>query len=383
MDYATQWATGLGFVILPASVIYTANRFEPLSRVSPVIWCYLLGIVLGNAGLLPASAAPAQQAVAEGAVALSVPLLLFSADLRNWRALGRNAGLSMALAAASVTVVVGIGHLLFAGVVPQSAEVGGLLVGVYTGGTPNLAAIRSALQVDPSVYVTVHTADVVVGGLYILFIITAAKPLFSRLLLPFSARISDPVPAPRSEGVASAFSKAALSDTLRALVLAIALVAVSVGIAELLTPQWSSVAVILFLTTLAIGASLFPAVQRLETSFSLGEYIVLVFCVAVGSMADLTQILGASPAILLLVTYTVAFSLLLHLLLARACGIDVDTMIVTSTAAICSPPFVGMVAVSIDNRAVVAAGITAGILGYAAGNYLGVGVGLLLRTLAG
>jgi uncharacterized membrane protein len=159
-------------------------------------------------------------------------------------------------------------------------------------------------------------------------------------------------------------------------------VAASVGLAELLPAEWSSVAVILLLTTFAIGASFVPRVRRLDTSFSLGEYIVLVFCAVVGSMADAGEIVTASPGILLFVAYTVLFSLLLHLGLARLFRIDVDTMIVTSTAAICSPPFVGMVAVSIRNRAVIAAGITAGILGYAVGNYLGVATAVLLRSLA-
>jgi uncharacterized membrane protein len=181
--------------------------------------------------------------------------------------------------------------------------------------------------------------------------------------------------------VGSAFSREGLPTTLRALLVAVLLVGASVGIAELLPREWNTAAVILLLTTFAIAASFVPRVRSLHTSFSLGEYIVLIFCAVVGSMADAGQILGASPGILLFVAFTVTASLLLHLLLARLFRIDVDTMIVTSTAAICSPPFVGMVAVSIGNRAVIAAGITAGIIGYAVGNYLGVLTGIVLGAL--
>jgi uncharacterized membrane protein len=315
-------------------------------------------------------------------VALSIPLMLFSADLRNWRVMGRKAGLSIVLAGLAVTVVVAVGHVAFRGVVPRTPELAGLLVGVYTGGTPNLAAIRTALEVDSSIYVTVHTADVVVGGLYILFIITAAKPLFSKFLLPFVAEGIEPQEVPGNRGVAAAFSRIGLPKTLKAFGIAVLLVGASVGLAELLPAEWTSVAVILLLTTFAIGASFVRRVRELDTSFSLGEYIVLIFCAVVGSMADVGQILSASPGILLFVAYTVLCSLLLHLVLARMFRIDVDTMLVTSTAAICSPPFVGMVAVSIGNRTVIAAGITAGILGYAVGNYLGVATGVLLRSLA-
>ncbi len=381
MEQLAQSVTAIGFMVLPASVLFTARRMEIIARVSPVIWCYLLGILIGNSGLLPETVMPAQELLAEVTVALSIPLMLFSADLRNWRLMGRKALVSMVLAGLSVTVVVAAGHLLFRGIVPRTPDLAGLLVGVYTGGTPNLAAIRTALQVDSSIYITVHTADVVVSGLYVLFVITAAKPLFSRFLKPFVADGLEPQPVPASAGVGSAFSREALPVTLRAFALAALLVGVSVGLAELLPPEWTTAAVILLLTTFAIGAGFIPSVRALHTSFSLGEYVVLVFCAVVGSMADAGQILTASPAILLFVSYTVVLSLTLHLALARLFRIDVDTMIVTSTAAICSPPFVGMVAVSIGNRAVIAAGITAGILGYAVGNYLGVFTGVVLRSL--
>lgn len=40
-----------------------------------------------------------------------------------------------------------------------------------------------------------------------------------------------------------------------------------------------------------------------------------------------------------------------------------------------------MAAVAIRNRAIISAGITAGIIGYAAGNYLGVVMALVLERL--
>jgi len=63
--------------------------------------------------------------------------------------------------------------------------------------------------------------------------------------------------------------------------------------------------------------------------------------------------------------------------------VDRDTMMISSTAAICSPPFVGMVAGALGNRALIAPGIAAGILGYAMGNYLGVMASRLLSLFLG
>jgi len=57
----------------------------------------------------------------------------------------------------------------------------------------------------------------------------------------------------------------------------------------------------------------------------------------------------------------------------------VEEIMISSTAAICSPPFVGLVAGALGDKKIIAPGITAGIVGYAVGNYLGV---LVARVLA-
>jgi uncharacterized membrane protein len=58
--------------------------------------------------------------------------------------------------------------------------------------------------------------------------------------------------------------------------------------------------------------------------------------------------------------------------------IDADTVIITSTAMIYSPPFVPVVAAALKNRDVIISGLTTGIIGYVIGNYLGIFTGFLL-----
>ena len=74
-------------------------------------------------------------------------------------------------------------------------------------------------------------------------------------------------------------------------------------------------------------------------------------------------------------------SLLLHALLCRLAHVDSDTFMVTSVAAVCSPPFVPMMARALGNPATILSGMTAGIIGYALGNYLGISLGLFLQGL--
>lgn len=383
------------YLVIPAAVIYAPNRLPILRGVQPVITCYLLGLMIGNLGVLPADVGPLQDSLSSVAVAFSVPLMLFGLDLRSLKRLSPRAGLALLLAAAAIVVVASAGHVLFRSSIAESEKVSGLLVGVYTGGTPNLAALKNALEVESSLYITVHTADLVVGGIYLLFVITVAKGVFSRFLPAFD--VPEPVaggsvdnrraddasesrtPEPMRFG--DIYARENRRTSLAALGLAAVLVAASLGIAMLFPPNAETIVVILALTTLSIGASLLHSVKRLRAAFKLGEYIILVFCVVVGSMANVGEMLAASPAILGFVAFAVFGSFGLHLLLCRLFHVDVDTMLVTSTAAICSPPFVGLVAIAIDNRRLIAAGITTGIAGYAIGNYLGVAISLALSAL--
>jgi uncharacterized membrane protein len=259
-----------------------------------------------------------------------------------------------------------------------------MMVGLYTGGTPNLAAISTALDVPSEPYLAVLASDTILGGVYLLFVITIAKPLLSRVLKPFQKDDSvaieeiDPLATARFGDI---FRKPYRIQSLSAFGLAVLVVGISLGISMLVPPDWETVVVLFSLTTLAIIASLIPRVRELKTSFRMAEYLVLVFCLVVGSMANIERLLHTPPQLLGFVALTLFGSLFLHIVFCKIAGIDVDTMIVTSTAAICSPPFVGMAAVAIRNRAIISAGITAGIIGYAAGNYLGVLLALVLERL--
>jgi uncharacterized membrane protein len=74
-------------------------------------------------------------------------------------------------------------------------------------------------------------------------------------------------------------------------------------------------------------------------------------------------------------------SLVLKTLLSKLFRIDADTLIAASTALICSPPFVPMMAGALKNKQVMVTGITIGIIGYAVGNYLGVTIAYILNAM--
>ena len=145
--------------------------------------------------------------------------------------------------------------------------------------------------------------------------------------------------------------------------------------------QWGTIGAILAITTLSIAASFIRPLRRVRQTHQAGQYFILVFCLVVGSTADIMKLLAAAPSVIGYVSLTVFGSLILHVALAAIFRVDTDTMIITSVAGICSPPFVPMVASALKNRDVILPGVVTGLIGWVVGTYLGIGISTILSAL--
>jgi len=330
----------------------------------------------------------AQDMLTSVVVPLAFPLLLFSLNVRKWLKHAKAGFISMGLALISVIIIICSGYLIFRNVVPDSWKVAGMLVGVYTGGTPNLASLKVALEVEPTLFVMTSTYDIIVGAVTILFFITAGPRVFRAFLPPFK-HDGEAVDTEKAAAEAKSFDdfsgmlkKGRLLPLILALGVSILIFVVSVGISMLLPNLSQMVVVILAITTLAIVGSLVPWLNRIEKTFQLGMYFVLVFSFAVASMADLGVIFDIRfLGLFAYVMYAYFGSILLHLLLSKLFRVNADDYLITTTAFIYSPPFVPVIAGALKNKEVIITGITVGILGYVIGNYLGVGLGYFLKGL--
>jgi uncharacterized membrane protein len=321
-------------------------------------------------------------------VPLAFPLLLFSLNIKKWLHFAREGFISMILALISVVAIVSSGYFIFKNVVPDSWKVAGMLVGVYTGGTPNLVALKVALGVDPSLFVMTSTYDMIVGAITIIFFITVGPRLFRAILPPFKhyrdTGVTDEIieEAESFEDYTGMFGNNRLLPLVKALGIALLIFIVSFGISLLLPNISQMVVVILSITTLALIASLINWINKIEKTFQLGMYFILVFSFTVASMADLGAIFSIGFLGLFgYISYAYFGSLIFHLILSKIFKVNADDFLITTTAFIFSPPFVPIVAGALKNKDVIITGITVGIIGYVIGNYLGVGLGYFLKGL--
>jgi uncharacterized membrane protein len=401
-------ALAIVFLAVPALALALARRYAWASKLGTIVLCYLAGLLVANLGLLPPGAAPVQKLMSEATIALALPMILFTVDVRAWSRIAGKAVLSMALATASIVAVAVALFAVYRGLGATAPhELAGLAVGVYTGGTPNLAAIKAALGVPDARYLLFNAFDTVVSAAYLMFMLSAAAPLLGRWL-PAAAAPARPgaaagagdggavpgagpgaggAPAPRAdvdthdEDYAPLLTRRGVWRVLQSLAVAVLVVGLSVGLGQAVGGTDATAVVVALLATLGLAASFVPPVRRLAESYKAGMYLIYVFSFAVASMARLDTVQWSDMGLFAFVAAAVFASLALHALLCRFAGVDVDTFMVTSVSAICSPGFVPLVARSLRDRAMLASGIGTGVIGYAIGTQLGIAVALLLRGL--
>ena len=315
-------------------------------------------------------------------IPLAIPLLLFSLNIRSWFRMAGKTFLSMILALISITLVIALVGYFYRPYIPGMNKIAGMLTGLYTGGTPNLASLKMMLNVDVDTYIKVHTYDMVPSLLYLLFLISIGRVFFRRLLLPYPYHAKTSVLAAEQyeeNSYKGIFKLKVLLSLLFALFIAVLIFALSGLISFIFAREHQMLVIILSITTLSILTSFIPRINRIEKSFELGMYFILVFSVVVASMADAQRLLNISFVLFSAICIAIFGSLFVHTFLCRLFKVDADTLMITSTALICSPPFVPMIAGALKNREIVVSGLTVGIIGYAVGNYWGVLMSVILK----
>jgi uncharacterized membrane protein len=385
----TQMLFTVLFLLIPVAILWLSHHQDWARKIGIIVLCYVSGLLVGNAGLIPQGVASVQQQVTDLSIALAMPLLLFTLDIRQWRRVAGKAMLSMLFATTAVVTIATSLFFAFKGQGVESAShFAAMSVGVYTGGTPNLAAIKAGLDIPHSEYIVFHSLDTFLGAGYLLLMLTLGIPLSRRVLPHFPNLAVDTVEDKHhfdSDDYSPLLEKRNFAEVFKAMTLAALVVLAALGLSQLhglmFSADNSSAVVIVALTTLGILLSLVPQVRAMHLSYKLGMYLIYVFCFVVASMASVEQLAAVDFSIAVFLFGTIAGSLLLHALLCRVAGIDSDTFMVTSVAAVCSPPFVPMMARALGNPATILSGMTTGIIGYALGNYLGISLALLLQRL--
>lgn len=364
------------YVFSPAIILWSCKRYKWVENVGSVLWAYLIGLLLGNFDLLPNNVANIQDLMTTLTVPLAIPLMLFSSHSKDWKQMAKTTFLSLIAGVTGVIIAIIIGFFVLRHSGIENLEkISGMLVGVYTGGTPNLAALKLMLDIDSETYIALHTYDMLVSFVFLIFMITIAQKVLA-YILPKTIKTDDKLILNEKDKKLPLNSK--IKAIIFSLTIAIVIFAIAGGLSLFFGSEQQMVIVILSITTLGILASFNTKIYNTPYSFDTGMYLILIFSVVVASMVDIRAFITEPPTLFYYILFAVFASMILQVLISRLLKIDVDTTIIVSTSLICSPAFVPFVATAIHNKKVIVGGITAGLIGFSIGNYLGFALSKLL-----
>lgn len=374
-------------LIFPVIVLEIVKRNKMAGMIGPVILCYAVGLVAGNTPRTPVDL-ELSQSVAEIAVPIAISLMLLSTRFMSWLKYAKRTALAFGLAVVAILVVsfaVSAFFLKTGSEIPEIWKLSGMMVGVYTGGTPNLAAIGVGLGMPNETFIILNACDLVLSAIYLLLLLTIAQKMALRFLPSFvKIETTDRDETFHYQRLQRRLStRDIIRSLLFALTIALAILGLSVGFSLLLIQKITAPNVILMVTTLSIAASFVKRIRFLPRTYEFGEYFLLVFCLGIGSISNFGQLVQASPEMLIFVTCVFFGTISFHFLLCWIFRVDADTMLITSVAGIFGPAFIGPVASVLKNKDIVVGGLTTGLVGYAIANYLGMGMAYFFHWIFG
>lgn len=387
----------LAYLLIPALIVIACQKFSLLDKAGVVVLSFGLGIAIAAGLDLSAffdteTINAVQKDVSEISIAIALPLLLFSINVKSALNMAGDTLKGMGLALLSVIVISTAGAIIFNDQVADVWQVAGMSVGAYTGGGPNMAAIKTAIEGKESIFVTMVTYDILFSAMYLIFVMSIGQRVFGLFLNKYqskndSGEIDYAGMEHMADETAHGYKKLAsiksIPQTLAALLSSGLVVGLALFIASLVPETYKSTTTIIGITSLGLAASFIPRVRDLANSFQLGMYLILVFCFTMGTMTDTNIFTNIDLGLAGYISFILIGSLIMQALLCKLFKIDTDTFLITSSAAIMSVPFIPVIAGALKNREILLPGFAAAIIGYAVGNYLGIIVANVSRMLVG
>lgn len=385
---------------LLAAAVAAAVALEIRSKVFRALGSALVGILLGmilsNTGVIPGES-PAYDFLAGPAVSAGIILILLTVDIRSVAKAGPRMLAAFVIGGVGSALGASVAALVLADAIgPETWKLAGQYTATYTGGGVNFAAVGAALDTSGELFAAGIAADVTMTAIWMAICLTV--PIL------FSRGGVDEDREPHLEAAGDYASQAGVGEghedddepslhrmlfssvgavELHDLAFMAAIVLGTLWVSDWLGVVFAPVPSVLFLTTIALILAQIPAVAGLKGTGVLGNYLVLIFLASNGAMSVLANIVVIGPPIVYFAATTVAVHGLVIFGVGRLVGLDLKTLAVASQANVGGPASAMALATARGYTDRLLPGVAVGLLGYAAGNYLGLAVAAVLRGMIG
>lgn len=358
------------------------RRFAALSRLGAALIGIVLGALLANLGIVPRTS-PVYEAVEGPVLSLAIVFLLLAVNLGELRAIGPSMLGAFALGALGTMIGALTGALLLAPALgPETWRLAGAVTGTYIGGSLNFAAVARAVGLEGSTFAAATAADNVTTTLWMAA--SLALPLFLARRWPAPPAVAGGSADPPPPGDAAPHPYwGAVQGSLFHLVGLATIGAIVLLLARATAALVPAVPEILWLTTFALAVAHVPGVRGLRLAEPLGNLGLHLFLVVIGVHSIVAEILRVGPAVFYYTLWAVA----VHALVLFGAGFwlraRLDVLTVTTQACVGGPSTAMAIAVARGWPSLVVPGVAVALLGYAVGNYLGLGVAYAVRAWIG
>ena len=382
--------TAVFFVL--AGVVAVAIALELRTKVFRALGSALVGILLGmllsNSGIIPGESV-VYEFLGGPLVYAGIILILLTVDVRSIIEAGPTmlaafmVGSIGSAAGASISA-----YLLADSIGPETWKLAGQYTATYMGGGVNFAAVGAALDTSGDLFAAGIAADVMMTAIWMATCLTV--PVLFAVRSPSAP--TEPLAAESDATAADGNAKATLHQMLYSSVGAIRLQDLATMAVIVLGTLWVSDALgawlapipsVLFLTTIALLFAQLPAVRSMHGAGVMGNYLVLIFLSGNGAMSVIANIVVIGPPIVYFALITVTVHGLIIFGVGRLVGLDLPTLAVASQAAVGGPASAMALATARGYHDRLLPGVAVGLLGYAAGNYAGLGVAAVMRSVIG
>ncbi len=365
------------FAVLTAILLVVAlgMLMETRPRIGQfgVLFIILFPALLSALGILPRSA-EVYTMVVRDFVPLSLPMLLFQADLRRiWRESGRV--IIAFLGAAAATVAGAMIALPLVNLGPEEGVWVGILTAGFIGGSANAGSVAVAMDKagDPMMGVAVASVFAVAVPFLALLLTLPSMPRLWRWFSPQPLKdVSLPAAAMAAEKREITAASLGASLALSALI-----VVVSEWVATLLN---YGPAKFLMITLLSVAfATAMPRQSaRLQGHYELGQILIYCFFAVIGVQINFVLAATEGLEIMLFTAILLTTHLVLLSLFGRWLKLNGAELAVASNACILSPPTAAAMAVAKGWHNLVTPALLCGVFGYAIANLVGITLAELL-----
>lgn len=360
------------------------QRYKAIKSLGPALTIIIMGIILSNLKVVPVST-ELYGTISTYAIPVSMTIMLMSVDLKEMTKLSREPLIAIFVAVLTVSIMAFLFGLVFAEKISEGWKVAGMFVGTYTGGSANLTAIGTGLNVSRQTLAAANAADYVIGVPTLIFMFALPAILKNskkfKKLWPYHVEETELEDCQNEEFMES--KEWSIKDIAWMLAIGFVVTEVSTILAGYFNSSFSSAARILLVTTISIIIAQLKPVKKLKGNLDLGLFVALFFLCTIGFSVDIKEFLGSTFTITLYCFSIIFTSFVFHLGITRLLKIKYQYVILSIVGAIADGPTSALVAASAKWNSLVSVAVVMGVIGGVLGNYAGISVAYAIKMSLG